>query len=140
MLLDDTATYLEANSTRLTVGSTAAGSLTKSFMPESPNTVTTLYETGGLFPLHFFSTSTGTRGYEQPALQAIARSTSYQTARDTIEDVFTVLDNVAGTNLPTATGPLYVRIDAIQSPFLIDRDENDRFRLGVNFNIIKTTG
>ncbi len=135
MLLDDTATYLAANTTRL-----SSTTLTKSFMPESPSTVTTLYESAGLFPLHFFSTSTGTREYEQPALQAISRSTSYQTARAVAEDVFTILDNVAGSNLPTSTGPLYVRIDAVQSPFFIDRDQNDRFRIGVNFNIIKTTG
>ena len=136
MLLNDTATYLAANSTRLT----EPANLTKSFMPEAPSTVTTLYESAGLFPLHFFSTSTGTREYEQPALQAISRSTSYETARAIAEDVFTILDNVAGSNLPTATGPLYVRIDAVQSPFFIDRDQNDRFRVGVNFNIIKTTG
>ena len=135
MLLNDTFTYLQANTTRL-----SSTNLTLGFMPESPNTVTTLYESAGLFPLHFFSTSTGTRGYEQPALQAISRSTSYQTARSVAEDVFGILDNVAGLNLPTATGPLYVRIDAVQSPFQIDRDDNDRFRIGVNFNIIKTTG
>ncbi len=135
MLLNDTATYLAANSTRL-----SSTTLTKSFMPEAPSTVTTLYESAGLFPLHFFSTSTGTREYEQPALQAISRSTSYETARAAAEDVFTILDNVAGANLPTATGPLYVLIDAVQSPFFIDRDQNDRFRIGVNFNIIKTTG
>lgn len=136
MLLDDTATYLAANTTRLTVGV----NLTKAFMPDDPNTVTSLYETGGVFPLHFFTTSTGTRGYEQPGLQAVSRSTSYQTARTVIEDVFTILDNVAGTNLPTATGPYYVTIDAVQSPFLIDRDQNERFRVGVNFTITKTTG
>ena len=135
MLLNDTFTYLKTNSTRL-----SSTNLTLGFMPETPNTVTTLYESAGLFPLNFFSTSTGTRGYEQPALQSISRSTSYETARAIAEDVFTILDNVAGSNLPTATGPFYVRIDAVQSPFQIDRDDNDRFRVGVNFNIIKTTG
>lgn len=136
MLLDDTAVYLAANTTRLSVGV----NLTKAFMPDSPDTCATLYETGGVFPLHYFSTSTGTRGYEQPALQAISRSTDYQTARNTAEDIFTLLDNVANTVLSTASGTTYVSISAVQSPFLIDRDDNDRFRVGVNFNIIKTTG
>ena len=136
MLLDDTATYLEANTTRLTVGV----NLTKSFMHESPNTITTLYESAGVFPTHVFTTSTGTRLHENPGLQAVSRSTSYQTARNTAEDVFTILDNVAGVNLPTATGTFYVTIDAVQSPFLIDRDSNDRFRIGVNFTVSKTTG
>jgi hypothetical protein len=136
MLLDDTATYVAANTTRLDVGT----NLTKSFMPDSPDTVTTFYESGGSFPLHYFTTSTGTRSYEQPSLQVITRSADYQTARSTIEDVFTILDGTANTTLPTATGVDYVSVDAIQSPFLIDRDSNDRFRLGVNFSIIKTTG
>ena len=136
MLLDDTATYLAANSTRLTVGV----NLTKSFMHEDPNTITTLYETGGVFPTHTFTTSTGTRLHENPGLQVISRSTSYETARNTAQDVFTILDNVAGSNLPTATGTFYVTIDAVQSPFLIDRDSNDRFRVGVNFTVSKTTG
>ncbi len=136
MLLDDTATYVAANTTRLTVGT----NLTKGFMPDTPNTVTTFYESGGVFPLHYFTTSTGTRGYERPGLQVVTRSTSYQTARQTAEDVFVILDNVASATLPTATGVLYVTVDAVQSPFHIDRDQNDRYRVGVNFTVTKTTG
>ena len=135
MLLDDVATYLAANSTRLTVGT----NLTKAFMPDTPSTCTTLYETGGLFPLHYFSTSQ-TRGYERPGLQVLSRSTDYQTARTVLEDVFTLLDGLANTTLPTTSGIAYVMVDAVQSPFLVDRDQNDRFRLAVNFTITKATG
>lgn len=136
MILDDVATYLEANSTRLTIGV----NLTKGFMPENPSTVTTMFETGGVSPLHYFSTSTGTRGYERPGLMIHSRSTSYETARSIIEDVYTILDGTANTNLPTSTGVRYVSIDAVQSPFLIGRDSNDRFLLSVNFIVTKTTG
>lgn len=143
MLLDDTATYLGANSTRFTVGA----DLHKGFLPETTGENSTalqaaLFETGGLSPLHYFSTTTGfvTRKYERPGLQALVRAKDYQFARAAIEDVFTVLDGVANTNLPTATGPEYVMIDAAQSPFLVNRDKNDRFILGVNFLITKATG
>ena len=143
MLLDDTAEYLETNSTRLTVGA----DLHKGFLPETTGKNSTalqaaLYETGGLGPLHYFSTTTGfdTRKYERPGLQALVRAKDYQFARAAVEDIYTVLDGVANTNLPTATGPEYVQIDAVQSPFLIERDSNDRFVLGVNFLITKTTG
>ena len=143
MLLDDTATYLGANSTRLTVGS----DLHKGFLPETSAENSTalqaaLFETGGLAPLHYFSTTTGfaTRKYERPGLQVLVRAKDYQFARAAVEDVFTVLDGVANTNLPTSTGPEYVMIDATQSPFLINRDSNDRFILGVNFLITKATG
>lgn len=136
MILDDIATYLAANSTRLSVGV----NLTKTFMPENPSTVTTIFETGGLFPLHYFTTSTGTRSYERPSLMIHSRSTSYETARDTIEDVFTILDGTHDTNLPTGTGTHYLTVDAIQSPFPVGRDSNDRHILSVNFNVTKTTG
>ena len=136
MLLNDIATYLEAQSTRLTVGV----NLTKSFMPDTPDTVTTLYETGGLFPLHAFSTGGGTRIYERPGLQVLSRSTDYEVARAVLEDVFVILDGLANTTLPTATGVAYAAVDAVQSPFEIGRDSNDREKLSVNFTIMKSTG
>jgi hypothetical protein len=135
MLLEDMRTYLAAQSTRLT-----STNITLSFMPDTPDTVCTLYESGGVFPLHFFTTSTGTRGYERPGLQTITRSTSYKTARLIAGDIYRRLDEVANVKLPTSTGTYYVRVGAVQSPFLIDRDRNDRFRVGCNFDIIKSTG
>lgn len=136
MILDDVGTYLAANSTRLTVGV----NLTKSLMPDTPNTVTTLFETGGFSPLHAFTTGSQTRYYERPGLMVHSRSTDYQTVRDTMETVFTLLDGYNNAALPTATGVHYASIDASQSPFLTHRDKNDRFVMSVNFNIVKTTG
>ena len=136
MLMNDIAEYLEAQSTRLTVGV----NLTKSFQPPTPDTVTTLIESGGVFPLHAFSTGGNTRMYERPSLQVLSRSTSYETVRAVMEDVFTILDGIANTELPTSTGVRYAAIDAAQSPFAIGRDSNDRFEMSVNFTIMKTTG
>ena len=136
MILDDVGTYLAAQSTRLTVGV----NLTKSFMPDTPSTVTTLFETGGSAPLHAFTTGTGTRYYERPGLMIHSRSTDYQTVRTTMEAVFTILDGYNNATLPTSSGTHYAVIDAAQSPFLIHRDSNDRFVMSVNFNVTKTTG
>jgi hypothetical protein len=136
MILDDVATYLQTNSTRLTVGV----NLTKGHMPDSPSTITTLYETGGFAPMHAFTTGGGTRFYEQPSLMVHSRSTDYQTARAIMEDVFTILDGVNNRGLPTTTGVRYAGIDAVQSPFDIGTDSQDRHKLSVNFNVIKTTG
>jgi len=136
MLLDDVATYLAANSTRLSVGV----NLTKSFMPDDPATVTTLFETGGFTPLHAFSTGAGTRYYERPGLMIHSRSTDYQTVRETMEAVFVLLDGWNDQALPTTTGTHYSSIDASQSPFLTHRDANDRFVMSINFNVVKTTG
>ena len=135
MLLDDLASYMAAQSTQFTVGV----SMTKTFMPDAPDTLTTLYETGGFSPVHYFSTGQ-TRDVERPSLQVIARSTSYQVARTNIEEVFTLLDGIHDRGLPTTTGTHYQSIDAIQSPFSLGRDENERWRLAVNFTITKSTG
>ncbi len=135
MILDDVALYLQVNST-LDIGT----DLTLGFMPENPNQVTTIYETGGLGPLNAFSTGGGTRVYEQPSIQILTRSTSYTAARTIIEKVFTVLDGVNNLTVPSSGSVHYGSIEAIQSPFLVNRDKNDRFMLGVNFNVLKTTG
>ena len=136
MILDDVATYLASNSTRLTVGV----NLTKGYMPSTPATCTTIFETGGFSPINNFSTGGNYRMYEQPGLMIHTRSTDYQTGRLIMEDVFTVVDGVANTGLPTTTGTRYAGIDAVQSPFDIGQDSNDRHLMSVNFNVIKSTG
>ena len=135
MILNDIAIYLEGNST-LVLGV----DLTLALMPENPNTVTTIYETGGSGPLNAFSTGGGTRVYEQPSIQIITRSTSYQTARNIQETVFTVLDGVNNQAFPTTSGTHYGSIDAVQSPFPLGRDKNNRFKVGVNFDVLKVSG
>ncbi len=137
MILDDVAQYLSTNVTALTLGV----NLTKGFMPDTPNTVVTIFETGGYRPIHAFSTGTQTRLYENPSIMVHARSTDYQTARNIAESVFTKLDGLNNRALPTTTGTHhYVSIDAVQSPFSIGRDSNDRFVFSVNFDVTKTTG
>jgi len=133
VMLDDVATYLEANSTRFN-----RSNLTRSFMPDSPSTVTTLYDTGGAAPIHFFSTG-ATRAYEQPSLMVHSRSTDYQTVRANIRAVWAILDSVSNQTLPTATGTHYVDVSANQSPFALTRDANDRFVMSVNFSVVKST-
>ena len=135
MILDDVATYLESNSTRLN-----RSNLTRGFMPENPSTVATVFETGGYTPIHFYSTGTQTRAYERPGLMIHTRSTDQQTARTFAEVVFTILDGVHDRGLPTTTGTHYVEIGAVQSPFLVGRDQNDRYIFSVNFDVTKTTG
>lgn len=140
MLLDDVLTYLDAQSTALKKLAGSTGNLTKAFMPDgapAPDTLVALYETGGVAPQHVMSTGGITRLFENPRLQAVSRSTSYETARDNAETVFTILDGLASTNLPTSTGTVYVDVTAIQSPFSIGRDGNGRYLVSVNFDVRK---
>lgn len=145
MLLDDVATYLAGQSTAFTILAGTGGNLAKAKSLDhtpAPDTLTVLYETAGFGPVHTFSTSTGTatRDHERPGLQVLCRSTSYQTARNNADTVFTLLDGLAGTVLSTASGVTYRSIDAVQSPFFLQRDANDRTVISVNFNVGKSTG
>jgi len=145
MLLDDVATYLDAQSASFTKLSGSVGNLTKAFMPDdspAPDTIVTVYETGGIAPTHVFSTGAGVaRAFENPRLQVIARSSRYATARNLAETAFTILDGFAGgTSITTAATPLYMDITAVQSPFSLGRDENGRYLVSVNFDVRKTTG
>ena len=138
MLLDDIAAYLDANSTALLVGST--GNLFKGIMlDEGPNTVTVLYEGSGQASVKAFSTSTGSvdRLYEQPTLDVLCRSTSYQTARTNAETVFGLLDGLVDQTL---SGTRYRSIEALGSPGFISRDQNERFVIGVTFDVQKEIG
>ena len=143
MLLDDVVTYLDAQSATFAKLSASGGNLSKAFMPDAspaPDTLVTLYETGGLAPVHVFSTGGTTRYFEQPGLQLISRSTSYATARTNAEAAYIILDSVAGQGLPTSSGISYLSIDAVQSPFSLGRDGNDRYLVGCNFQVVKATG
>lgn len=141
MLLDDVATYIDTNSTALSVGAT--GNLLKAQLLDSipADTCVALYEQSGTVTSQSFSTgSTGAAvEFENPNLQVISRSTSYTTARTNAQTIFTLLDGLSAT-LPTATGTNYLSIDALQSPFSIGKDRNERWLVSVNFAIRKVIG
>jgi len=138
MILDDVATYLVAQTT-LTVGGTT-GTLGKAIMLDTePDTIAVLFETGGGASEYAFSTSTGTVAvvYEQPNLQLLSRSTTYTQARTVAETVYTTLNGLGTT---TMTGTRYLSVDAVQSPFSIGRDDNERYLVSVNFRVKKEVG
>lgn len=137
-MLDDIATYLDTSSTDLKVGST--GNVFKNYMPpRAPNEVVGLFETVGAASFHEFSTAAGpNRVYTAPGLQCLSRSTSSVTAKTNCETVFRLLDGYTG-KLPTSTSTgHYPQIVALQAPFLVGRDENQRFIYSVNFNVWRT--
>lgn len=142
MLLDDVATYLDAQSTALALRKGTAGNLAKAQSLDSaalPNTCVVLYETAGSAGAHTWSTGGSSVAYESPRLQVISRSTSYVTARTNAQTVYTTLDQFSGY-LPTSTGTRYLSIDAIQAPYAYGRDDNDRFLVTTNYAIRKEVG
>jgi hypothetical protein len=132
MLLDDVATYLAAN-------------LTKQIMLDAtpiPETLAVLYETPGAPNEYTFSTSTGSANVdaESPGLQLLSRAASYQTARNRAEAAYTILDGLSEQTLPTGTGVRYREIVAVAPPFYLQRDDNERYIVAVNFNVKKAVG
>ena len=133
-LLDEIAAYLVTNTT-LSMGGTT-GTLAKAKMlDDQPDTVAVLYEQPGLWTAYAMSTGAAAdRVYEQPILQCLARSTSYQVARDSAQVVFDALDGLSNTTMSSVT---YLSVEAVQSPFGIGRDKNDRELVSVNFHVKK---
>lgn len=137
-ILAELGAYIETNSTATFKLGGSTGNLQLSIMDDTmPNTVVVLYETGGSGTAYTFSTGAGVaRAYEQPTIQVLSRSTSYQTARNNAGNIYDLLDGLSNT---TMTGVTYLSIEAAQPPFSIGRDENNRHRVSVNFNIRKQT-
>lgn len=128
MLLDDIGDYL----TSASVASSAA--LFRAFMPPEPNDVVVVYETPGMAAAHGFNANAGQAVAEYPHVQVVVRSTSYEAARVVAHRAWVKLDG-----LPTRTinGVQYHWAHALQSPFLMQRDEQARVYLACNYEVAK---
>lgn len=127
MLLDDISDLLAS-------GGISTAILFKSQLPDNVETAIAIYETGGEAPIRSFQMTVGSVMAEQPRIQVLSRSTSYQTARNNIHTAWKLLENVANKSI---NGVRYLRIAAVQSPFMLERDQNDRPVLACNFEIVK---
>jgi hypothetical protein len=144
--LEDVATWLDSNSTRLAKLSGTSGNLVKSVAGDAagfPDTLVILYENMGQRPAHSFSTATGGshRDYERLGLQVLVRSTNYTTARDLANHAYNKLDGLCATDMPTSSGTHahYLAISAQQSPFYVGRDANQRTLISCNFDVWRST-
>ena len=124
-LLEDVGTYLAANSTRYTLGT----SLFLNYMPSDPNRAQALIETPGSPPARAFSGDAVS--WEQARFQLTCRSTSSATARADIQAGWDLLEAVFNETLSSNT---FLRISAVQSPFLLARDEQGRPTFASNFD------
>ncbi len=134
-ILDDVSAHLIANTTVFTIAGTTGNLSIEQALDSMPDTLVTLYEQPGL--VNEYSFSTGVRvtvEYERPNMQAISRSTRATTARANIEKVYTTLDGLTNTTMGTTR---YLEFEAVQAPFQIGRDENERHLWSLNFNVKK---
>lgn len=125
-LVEDVGTFLAAQSTRFTLGT----NLFLNLLPDEPNRATSLIETGGVAPNRIFGSTTP--AWENARIQLASRSTSSTQARADADAAWTILEGVSNSTL---SGSTYLRISAVQSVFLLERDERARPVFASNFDV-----
>ena len=131
-VLDEVGTYLASTVTNVTL--TLGTNLFLGRLPDDPDTCVSVQETGGQGPINTMSNNSAPV-IEQPNVQTLIRASSYSTGRALAKDVFDQMNLVTNEDLSSTR---YERIEAIQSPFPIMRDSQDRAVFSINFTCQKT--
>lgn len=127
MLLDELGTFLQTQG----VG-TLATDLFTGLLPDAPDAAVAIMEYGGASPVH--TLGAGNAKFERPRVQVIVRALTYTAARTKIESVYKLLEALVNTTLSSVK---YLRVEAVQNPFFLERDANNRVKLACNFQIHK---
>ena len=123
MLLDDLSLYLTPE---------LPYPVQNGFLQELPNEVVALRETGGFPSPHVLTSEPGLAVLDQPTVQVVTRARDYVTAMLTARQAHALLDGLREREL---NGVLYQFIKAMQPPFFLSRDENNRFLCAFNIHI-----
>ena len=100
-------------------------------LPDAPDSAAALMEYAGSFGQ--FSHDSAVAEFERPRFQINVRDAVYATGRATIESIY---KGVPASNI-MLNGTQYLRIVALQPPFFLKRDENDRPIFICNFEAMK---
>lgn len=128
-LLDDLSDLLSSGSTGVLSGTIYLGRLS-----DTPAEQVAIAETGGMAPVHAMASGAGLAVLEIPRVQILSRSTTYAAAKTRIKLVEGLLD---GLRPRTINGVQYHFVSAVQPPFLLEYDANNRPVLAQNFEIQK---
>ena len=131
MLLDEIGSYLQS------VGVGAVGStIFKGDLPDEPVACLALLDGPSSMP--DFAHGTDGPNIEYPRFQIIARGTREAggqiAARQLADNAYVALCRVVNLTL---SGTRYLRIEPLQTPFLIGRDANGNVQIGANFEATK---
>ena len=131
-VLTDIGTYLNAASIS-TQDLTLGTNLFLGRLPETPDTCVGVIQTAGVAPTDTFGTSFPP--LETQGLQTLVRATTYATEEALAVDV---MKSLASVDNQTLTSTLYLKIEAQQSPFALERDNQERLVMSCNFLVTKT--
>ena len=132
-LLLDIGNHLDA-ATIATQDLTIGTNLFLGRLPDAPDSCVALYQTGGAAPDDQFGSAAPQ--VERPSVQVRVRADDYATAEALASDVWGVLVLVANQTL---TSTRYLRLAVDQSPFPLERDNQDRPVFVFNLEAIKET-
>ena len=130
-LLEDLGGYLDTQLATVTLGT----NLFYSLMPENVSNCVTLYENSGA-PPNFTMGSNNLPTLERPQLQFLLRNSSYSDGRTLADSIYRVLTAISNTTINTR---LYLRVEAVSNPALLERDANRRSIFTCNFDVIRVT-
>lgn len=97
--------------------------------PTSPNNVLTIFDTPGIGPLLFMNNE---GRYDYANIQLRLRHTHYEQG---MLGMWELVELLHGEGNIVIGGSLYTKIEALDSPALLNWDENNRARIIVNFEI-----
>lgn len=137
MLLDEVSSFLVAQNVFTGVGT--GGGATPLFTGKimaAPDVAGFLFEYGGKSPE--FDLGRGGIRLEFPRIQLVCRGVrdDYSGPRLLAQTAFIQLSAVVNQNL---SGVRYLTIDAMQTPFFLRRDDNDRIEIVCNYTVMKVS-
>ena len=129
MLVDDLGDYLSSQA-----GLTLGTDLFLGQMPDTPDSATCVYESGGLSPIKAMGNVAGAAKVERPRVHIVRRGAQcgYEDARATAHAVFMKMD---GFPTRSINGISYFWGSALQSPFLRGVDEQGRPEIACNYQL-----
>jgi len=132
VLLDDIVDYLSSAAS----ATFPAGTIRAGLLQPDPDVQTAIYETGGQSPVHAMNPLPGKAVIERPRIQVVCRAGTfdYAIARSTAHVAFKLLDGLPDRLI---NGTRYKWGSAVQSPFLMGRDDAGRVLISCNYDIIK---
>jgi hypothetical protein len=130
-VLDDLGAFMVTNvtDTSLTLGT----NLFLGRMPTDPDTCVAIYETGGSDPTDVFG-SNSAPPIENAGVMCHTRAAAYSDCQSLAVDIMKTLSKVINETL---TSTYYYKVEPIQSPFGLDRDDQDRMVFSCNFSVAK---
>jgi len=117
--IDDIAKYLEDNG----IG-TLATDLFKAYLPDKPNSIVVVYDTGGFEPDVYLPTGV-------PTFQIFVRSENYTDGKAKVDEIVALVNRQANIQL-VAEGVYFYYLTLMSEPVHIGRDSNERDEFSIN--------